>query len=183
MRHDQAIKTQKGGIEDLTGVGKFAEAIPPAVYAQTATTLNSTLRKLVAPITESTSGLGRYIRQKFDNMVQVEKALATYTLQQALGRARSKAERLSLRFGVPAHPKTFVKSLEEASKETDPVMHEMWANLLASQLVEGFSHPHFVETLSHFSPAEAQVLSSLREAADVGEHKGGYLCSNQTVRL
>lgn len=166
---------QNKEIADLGGIGKVAQAIPPEVYSKTAGTLLTTFKQLVAPITETTSGFGRYVRQRFDNMVLAEKALATYTLEKAIHRAKIKAERQSLRFGMPPHPKSFIKALEEASKETDPVMHEMWTNLLASSLVEGCCHPHFVESLSHFSPAEAKILVSLREVGEVGEHGGGYL--------
>lgn len=73
---------------DLLGWGKIAEAIPPAVYEQTTATVVKTFENLVAPITETTSGLGRYLRQKFDNMVEVEKAVATYTIENAMNRAR-----------------------------------------------------------------------------------------------
>jgi len=160
---------------DLAGIGKIAKAIPEEVYVQSADTLLTTFRKLVAPITEATGGLGRYIRQKFDNMVLVEKALATFTLEKAMRRAADKSNRYSSRIVPPAHTKSFVNALEEASKETDPLLHELWANLLASQMTEGFSHPHFVEILSHLSPAEAQLLVSLRDLDGVGEHAGRYI--------
>ena len=64
----------------------------------------------------------------------------------------------------PVSTKTFVKAIEEASKESDPLLHEMWANLLASQLVEETCHPHFVQILSHFSPAEAKLLDFVATA-------------------
>src|SRR5258708_7327062 len=160
---------------DLAGIGKLAKAIPKEVYTRSADTMLATLEALLAPLTETTSGLGRYIRQKFDNMVMLERALAIFTLEKALTRAKAKAARLSTGILPPAHVKSFVKALEEASKESDPVLHEMLANLLASQTIEGFSHPHFVEILPHFSPAEAQLLVSLRGWDNVGQHGGGYV--------
>lgn len=78
---------------DIIGFGKVAKAIPPKVYEKTATTVLTTFEQLTAPLTEMTTGLGRYLRQKFDNMVEVEKAIATHTIEQALLRARAKAER------------------------------------------------------------------------------------------
>lgn len=51
----------------------------------------------------------------------------------------------------------------------------MWANLLASQLTDETCHPHFVEILPHFSPAEAKLLILLLPKSEVGENAGGYL--------
>ena len=83
-------------------------------------------------------------------MVEVEKAIATYTLEQACNRARAKAATLQVATIAPAHPKSFVRALEEASKETDPVLHDLWASLLASQFLDGYCHPHFVRVTSSF---------------------------------
>lgn len=160
---------------DLVGLGKVAKAIPPEVYTQSTTALIDTFHKLVAPITETTSGFGRYIRQKFDNMVEVEKALATYSVQNAVAKANSKASKTGKPLITPIHPKSFIRSVEEASKETDPFLHEMWENLLADQLTNEKFHPHFVEVLPHFSPAEAKLLISLLPRREIGENGGVYI--------
>ncbi len=160
---------------DIVGFGKIAKAIPPQVYEGSAKTLLTTFEKLTAPITEATSGFGRYLRQKFDNMVEAEKAIAIYTVEKALSRAKNKAESSGRTLRPPLHPKSFVKAVEESSKETDPLLHEMWANLLASQLIDDQSHPHFVEILPHFSLAEAHILISLLPKSEVGEDDGGYI--------
>lgn len=160
---------------DLLGFGKLAKAIPDSVYEKSTETLLTTFEKLTAPITETTSGFGRYLRQKFDNMVSAEKAIATYTLEKAIRRARKKARKHHLSINPPIHPKSFVKAIEEASKETDPLLHEMWASLLASQMIQQQCHPHFVEILPHFSPAEAHLLVSLYNRDQVGQTGGGYL--------
>jgi len=143
---------------DITGFGKIAKAIPDQVYIRSAKTLLITFEKLTAPITETTAGLGRYLRQKFDNMVEAEKAIATYTVEKAIIKARSKAEKTGRLVRPPLHPKSFVKAVEESSKETDPLLHEMWVNLLASQLIDDQSHPHFVEILPHFSQNEGGYI-------------------------
>lgn len=163
---------------DLVGLGKVAKAIPPEVYTQTSSTVLSTFDRLVAPITETTDGLGRYIKQKFDNMVEVEKAVATYTLENAVIKAQNKAKRLNKPTVAPAHSKSFVKAIEESSKETDPLLHEMWENLLAEQLIDNVFHPHFVEILSHFSSKEAQLLTKLKAKDQVTDHCGGYISYN-----
>jgi hypothetical protein len=160
---------------DVVGFGKIAKAIPPKVYELTATTLVTTFQALTAPITETTSGLGRYLRQKFDNMVDAEKAIATYTVEQAVIRARRRLATTGRELLPPPSSKTFVRSIEEASKETDPLLHEMWVNLITSQITSDKCHPHFVEILSHFSPAEARLLAELVTESEVGENEGGYI--------
>lgn len=159
---------------DLLGIGKLAKAIPPKVYERTAATLLKTFEQVTAPITATTEGLGRYLHQKFSTMVDAEKAIATYTIEQAVERARARGA-----LSAPRHPKTFVRAIEEASKETDPLLHEMWVNLLASQVSDiDAGHPHFVELLSHFSPAEARLLVSLKPETEIRDHGGGYISVN-----
>ncbi len=165
---------EKDGL-DLVGLGKVAKAIPPEVYTQSTHALIETFNKLTAPITETTSGFGRYIKQKFDNMVEVEKALATYSVEKAIAKAEKKVSNSSASIISPVHPKSFIKSLEEASKETDPILHEMWENLLADQLTNLNFHPHFVEILPHFSPLEARLLMSLLPKGQIGENSGCYI--------
>src|SRR3569833_1528898 len=78
---------------DLAGLGNVATAKPKEEFERTTSSLLTTFEELAAPITETTSGLGRYLRQNFDNMVDVEKAIATYTLEKALHRAKIRCER------------------------------------------------------------------------------------------
>lgn len=160
---------------DIAGFGKIAKAIPAEVYERSAATLLTTFQQLVAPVTETTGGLGRYLRQKFDNMVEAEKAIATYTVEKAVVRARVITQKAGKELQAPTHPKSFVKAIEEASKETDPLLHEMWANLLTSQLIDNKCHPHFVEILPHFSAAEAKLLVSLIPQSEVGEGSGYFM--------
>jgi len=155
-------ETTKHGSWDLAGFGKVAEAIPPEVYKQTTATVCKTFETLVAPITETTAGFGRLVRQTFDNWVEARKVIGTYTLQQAVARAKERVEKQGKTLLLPQHPKGFVRALEESSLETDLALHEMWVNLLASQMIDGDSHPRFVGILSQLGPAEAKLLSSLR---------------------
>jgi hypothetical protein len=160
---------------DLVGLGKLAKAIPREVYTSSTKTALTMIEQLASPFTETTAGLARYVKQKFDNMVDVEKARGSYAVEEAIRRAREKSQITGQIMQSPASPKTFVKAIEEASKESDPLLYEMWANLLASQLLEETCHPHFVEILSHFSPAEARLLISLLPLDKVGENGGGYV--------
>jgi hypothetical protein len=151
----------KSGL-DLVGFGKVANAIPPEVYKQSTATVLTTFESLVAPLTQTTDGVGRLIRQTFDNWVEVRKAIGTYTLQQAVIRAKAQAAKQGELPQPPPHAKTFLRALEEGSLETDAVVHEMWVNLLASQLIDRNSHPRFVGILAQLGPAEARLLASLQ---------------------
>ncbi len=147
---------------DLVGLGKLAKAIPPEVYKQTTKSALRTFESLVAPFTQTTDGVGRLIRQTFDNWVEVRKALGTYALKQALIRAKARADKQGQVLLPPAHPKTFIRALEESSEETDSVVHDMWVNLLASQFVDRNSHPRFVSILSDLAPEDARLLTTLK---------------------
>lgn len=150
---------------DLVGLGKLAEAIPDSVYEQTTETITSTFEKIIAPLTETTSGLGRYIRQKFDNMVEVEQSLCLYAIQNAQNKIIDK----QLSINHISNPKAVIKIIEEVSKETDPLLSVLWTNLLCSELIEQQSHPSFVNTLSSLSVKEALMLESLNSFNNIGD--------------
>ncbi len=156
---------------DLIGLGKLAKSIPEAVYLQTTETVCRTFENLIAPITETTSGLGRYIRQKFDNMVEVEKSLLAY----ALLNAKTKVESNGRKLIVPRNPKSFVRAMEETAKEVDPLLNIMWTNLLASQLSDEKCHPLFVQILSTLSPNEALLLDKLLPFEKIGNYAKNVL--------
>ena len=159
---------------DIFGLGKIASAIPDSVYKVSASTLVKTFENLLAPITETTSGLGRYVHQKFANMVAAEKAIAVYTIGEAVHKAQERSRKAGITISAPASTKTFVKAIEEASREDDAVLHEMWANLLASQLIDQACPPFFVELLSSLGKPEALILLELLPLEELGPHIGGY---------
>ena len=78
--------------KDIFGFGKVTKAIPPEVYVQTAAVALETFQKLLWPITAITSGLGHYLDQKFATMVEIQKAIAVYTLQEAITKAKENAQ-------------------------------------------------------------------------------------------
>ncbi len=162
---------------DVFGFGKIATAIPKKVYERVAFASVSAIENLIAPITETTGGLGRYLHQKFANMVEAEKALGAFALEQAIARAREEAAREGLSIVPPKGIKTFVKSIEEASRESDPLLHEMWTNLIASQILEDSEqgHPYYVATLSNLGRQEALLFLELLAFEELGTHGGGYL--------
>ena len=150
---------------DLIGLGKIAKAIPSSVYERTSETINSTFEKIIAPITETTSGLGRYIRQKFDNMVEIEKSILVYSIQNAIDKLNKSGKRVE----QISSPKSLIRIMDNVSQETDPLLNVLWTNLLCSQLSNQKSHPFFINTLSSLSAKEALLLESLNPFDKIGE--------------
>ena len=162
---------------DLIGIGKLAKAIPESVYKQTTEAITTAFEKIIAPITETTSGLGRYIRQKFDNMVEVEKSILTYSLQNAQEKINKNGKQIK----NIAHPKELIKILEEISKETDPLLNVLWTNILCSELTNDNSHPFFVNILQSFSVKEAILLETLNSFHNIGEVNKNVLIFRYTI--
>lgn len=157
---------------DIIGLGKTAKAIPTEVYVETTRGLIEAFNKIISPLTETTSDIGRYIRQKFDNMVDIEKAIGAFSVQKAVEKAQKKN-------GIrePKHLKSFIKSFEEASKETYPILHEMWVNILANQITDSSFHPRYVNILSSFSSDEANLLLKLNTRENIGKDFSVYFGS------
>ncbi|WP_083914888.1 Abi-alpha family protein [Alkalispirochaeta alkalica] len=159
---------------DLVGLGKIAEAIPDEVYIKTADSALEIVDKALSPLVELTSGLGLLIRQKFETMVEMERALGAITIENAVKKARQKALEKGIGLIKPIHEKSFIKSIEEAARESDPILHDMWENLLANQLINVNFHPNFVNILSSISPEEAKILVKIKNINEVGETSGGF---------
>ncbi len=157
---------------DIIGIGKTAEAIPKEVYVEATRGLIETFNDIVAPLTQTTSGFGRYIRQKFDNMVEVEKAIGALTLQNAIEKAKKRGD-----LTPPKHIKSFINSFEEASKETDETLHEMWENIISNQIIDSNFHPRYVNMLSNLTADEAKLLLTLNTIQNLGEDYSSYLGS------
>ncbi len=165
---------------DLLGLGKVAKSIPKSVYEKVADTTLGTFEKLVAPITETTHGIGVWLRQKFQNMAEYEKALAHLSIYEAIENFKKSSTSASFKPEIIDHPKSFINAIVESSKETNIDLHRMWVNLLANTLETGESHPFFVNVLKSISPIEAALLNSINIKDRIGKHGGVYLSFNPT---
>ena len=144
---------------DVTGAGKIAKAIPAKAWTRLVDTACNTFEQCLAPLTATTSGVGRFIQAKFDRMVEAEKVLAADILEKATQRA-STAE---VRPSGPIQANVVVAVLDQAGQQTDVNLRELWANLLAQEIVGGDVHPEVVRILSRLTAQEAQVLAELAE--------------------
>lgn len=151
---------------DLIGAGKLAKAIPAKAWNRMVSTACDTFEKCLAPITETTGGIGRLIAAKFDRRVDAEKILIAETFQKASGKAEK-----TKRFSKGNYkPNIILRVIEESSKQTDVNMRELWANLLAQEILDGAIHPEVVNILSRLSADDAQTLAIIAEQAPKGEY-------------
>jgi hypothetical protein len=147
---------------DLAGIGKVAKAIPPKAWVQIVDTACVSFRELMAPLTATTSGIGRLIESKFDRLIDAERVLAAETVQKALDKVSRKKST-----GMPTikSARVVIAVLEKSSIETDPVLRELWANLLATEFSSGEVHPEFPVVLGKLSSQDAQVLAQVAQSS------------------
>lgn len=147
---------------DIAGIGKLAQAIPKEGWNKLIDVASSTFADLIAPITKTTAGLGGLIQAKFDTMIDTQKVFAA----DAVNRAKEKVGQVG---GTPkAIPKAKVllPSIENASLETDDDLRDIWANLIANELIGANVHPEFPSVLSRLDSHDAMVLSEIAEKSN-----------------
>jgi len=146
---------------DLTGMGKLAKAIPSASWNKLVKTACDTFSQILAPITSTTTGLGRLIEAKFDGMLDAQKVLAA----EALRRAQNKVDGARRQCKGPPKAKVLIKALEAVSQESDDNMREIWANLIANELLDNRVHPEFPKILEKLSSEDALTLADIAESS------------------
>lgn len=146
---------------DLTGVSKVAEAIPDTAWVQLVDTACTTFKDVLAPLTSLTSGVGRLIESKFDRLVDAEKVLAVEMMSSADKKARKRKKTHQSR--RPLNANLVIDAIEQSATETDPIIRELWSNLLAEELSEGNAHPEFARILGRLSGQDAQILAEIAE--------------------
>ena len=144
---------------DIVGAGKIAKAIPKDSWREIVTTACETFRQCVAPITTTTSGIGRLLDAYFDGLVEARKVLAADCIARAQRKADGKVDSDTPRFKTTI----VIAALDSSSVENDPTIRELWANLLAQELIDGNVHPEFPRTLSRLSNHDAQTLAHVAE--------------------
>lgn len=150
---------------DIAGIGRLAKAIPAKAWTQIVDTACTTFRQVVAPITALTSGVGRLIDAKFDALAEAPKVLAAETFTRASEKVR--ISRKPLASGVNA--KILIDVIDNSSTETDPLLRELWANLLAEEFVSGEVHPEFPKILVRLSAKDAQTLARIAQQSSSKE--------------
>lgn len=144
---------------DITGIGKLAKAVPASSWKRLVKTACNTFSQLIAPITATTYGLGQLIQAKFDGMVDAQKVLAA----DAVNRAKQKVERTNI--PIKGNPKAIIiiKAIDKASNETDDNIRDIWANLIANEILTNEVHPEFPNILERLSSKDTVVLAEIGE--------------------
>jgi len=146
---------------DLVGAGKLAKAIPQKAWIQAVDTACTVFKDCVAPLTATTSGLGRLIQAKFDKLVDAEKVIVSENFQKISEKVeKSRKPKKGTPKGV-----VLAGAIEGSACETDEIMRELWTNLMAQEILEGDVHPEFVAILKRMSAADAQRLAQYGQKA------------------
>ena len=145
---------------DITGVGKIARAIPAKAWTQVVDTACTTFREVIAPLTSLSSGVGRLIDAKFDRLVEAEKVLVADTFSKACEKVKARSQRKL----APPNARILIGVMDGTSIETDLLLRELWANLLAREIASGAVHPEFPSILARLSAQDAQTLAQIAES-------------------
>jgi hypothetical protein len=145
-----------GGAE-IAVVGKLAKAIPPKAWTKLVDTACTTFVQCVAPITATTSGIGRLIESRFNKMLDPEKVLASECMMMGTDKANKSGRKRKKNIQAPI----ILGAIEESSTQTDETMRALWSNLIAQELTSDSVHPEFPMILSRLSAREAHVLADI----------------------
>lgn len=164
---------------DLVGAGKLAKAIPQKAWIQAVDTACSVFKDCVSPITATTSGIGRLIQAKFDNLVDAEKVLVAENIEKATEKVRNSGKQ---RKSAPKGS-ILAGAIEASAVETNDVMRELWSNLMAQEMLEGTVHPEFVSTLKRMNSADAQRLAQFGQKDTAPEVQKIVKLFARTIKL
>jgi hypothetical protein len=144
---------------DLAGLGKVAKAIPAKSWNKLVDTACKTFTDVLAPVTASSVGVGKLIEVKFVCMSEIQKIYAA----EAMEKARKKIS--STGHNEKGNPKATVllKAVENASIESDDNLREIWANLIANEIINNSVHPDFPNILERLSSRDAITLAEIAE--------------------
>lgn len=141
---------------DLTS--EIVKAIPESSWDRMVDTACRTFESCVSPITESTSGIGRLLKERFDRLVSCEKIRTAEVIRLAISKAESS--------GKPtmniSNPRIMLDVMECSTDTFDDTLKELWSNLLAHEITDGDIHPEIPRALSRLTAADAQLLDKIR---------------------
>lgn len=142
---------------DITGISEIAKSIPDKAWNIMVDTACSTFEKILAPLTESTEGLGRLIKAKFDRLIDGEKLLVAETFS----KANEKVVNSGSNYGQNPNLNIIIRVIEESSRQTDQKIRDLWSNLLANEIIDGSIHPEVINILSRMSSTDAKYLAEI----------------------
>lgn len=134
--------------------------MPEKAWNEMVITACSTFKQCIAPITATTTGVGRLIEAKFDKMVETEKIFASKCLIDAT----QKVEQSGRKRSGKQKAKVVLAAIEESASQSEEAIHHLWSNLLAQELIDGGVHPEIPKILARLSTEDAVLLAQIAEA-------------------
>jgi hypothetical protein len=164
---------------DLAGIGKLGKAIPDAAWLKLVNTACDTFSTIIAPITSTTMGLGKLIEAKFDGMIDAQKVLAADAVQ----RANQKIKKSNKIPKGKIKSTVIISAIEKSSIETDDNIRDLWANLIANEILEGDVHPEFPRLVERLSSNDAIVLLEIAEKSQKEKIKLAVLAVTLSLNI
>lgn len=140
----------------------IVKSIPKEGWNKLIDTACNTIVDILAPVTKTAAGVGALIEAKFNAMVDVQKVYAADTL----ARVKDKIERSKRPIADKPKSRVVVNAIENASNETEEDLREIWANLIANEMLSRSVHPDFPRVLSRLDGADALRLAKIGERAE-----------------
>lgn len=144
---------------DEKTVAELAKSIPDSAWNRMVKSACDAFDKSLAPLTELTSGIGRLIKAKFDNLLDEEKVLVGETFVKAEQKITDSGKEMKGNHNL----NIVLQVVQESCKQTDEKLRDLWANLLANELTDGGVHPEIVSILKRISSEDARVLLKVSE--------------------
>ncbi|MEM9400836.1 MAG: Abi-alpha family protein, partial [Verrucomicrobiota bacterium] len=119
------------------------------------------------------------IQAKFDAMIDAQKVFAA----DALSNAKTKVEKSGREITSKPKAKVLIPAIENASLETDDGLRDIWANLIANEMLDGEVHPEFPIVLSRLSSNDAIVLAEIASSNQKDNVKIAAKALNVSIKI
>lgn len=140
-------------------LNQIAKSVPKEAWSQLAKTACETFEKLILPVTATTEGVGRLIQNKFNQLSDEQKVIATKCMQEAESKTRLRVQKRN----VVVKPAVVYEALDNTDNQTDETIRTLWSNLLANEFAGGSVHPEIAKLLSKLTTQDAILLVKIAE--------------------
>lgn len=144
-------------------LAQILASAPPEAWRIAVKTASDIVRDVLAPLTSTTAGLGRLIQGKFDSFIELQRVLAADTLRRTNEKIQAGGSAMKPEF----NPSVVITCMEESSKQTEPEIRDLWANLLARELTAGGIHPELPRILGRMTAADAKELIKISNSPPI----------------
>lgn len=143
-------------MDSLESAAQIAKKLPDEALTRVTDTVCITFEQVLAPATALGGGIGRLIEETFDDLSKLRKMYASHVLRLTKEKLRGKAIK------PLESPATAIEVIAAVGTATDPSLQDLWANLLANELVSGGIHPEIPRAMARLTSADAQLLTRIK---------------------